>query len=263
MVVFFIEETEKIKLLKKISVNQDKIIINSKIDKINNRIKHKILRILDINSCNNVIISRKLKNNNNFINFLYSNSINIVNGKKIHRGLTEKIIEKVCKNNEILPKESRISFAINYSEENIIKVIENCSKIFKFISIVSNNIDAFKRIKEKLYNENGIIITISNNRKKAFSKTDIIVNVDFPEEMLNKYDIYDNAVVININEPTKIRKKRFSGKIINDYKISLKKNSNIELELKHEKYKKYDIKDLAEVYLIQYPEEICGLELVL
>ena len=59
-----------------------------------------------------------------------------------------------------------------------------------------------------------------------------------------------------MQEPTKICKKRFSGKIINDYKISLKENSNIELELKQEKYKKFDINDLAEVYLMKYPKEI-------
>ena len=259
MVVFFIEETERFKLLKKIVLNQDRIIINRRIDKINNKIKHKILKILDNNSCNNVIISKKLKNNSNFINFLYSNNINIVNGRKLLGVLIEKIIEKGCKDNELIPKESIISFAINYSDANIIKTIENCSKRFKFVNIVSNNMYAFKKIKEKLYNENGIIITVTNNRKKALLKTDIIVNMDFPEEMLNKYAIYDNAVVINIDEPTKIRKKRFSGKIINDCKISFKKKSNIELELKQEKYKKFDIKDLAEVYLIKYPEEICNL----
>ena len=36
MIVFFIKETEKFKLLKKIEVNQDTIFINSRIDKINN-----------------------------------------------------------------------------------------------------------------------------------------------------------------------------------------------------------------------------------
>ena len=255
MIVFFIEETEKFKLLKKIEVNQDIIFINSRIDRINNKVMHKIVHILKNSSCSNVIISKQLKNSSNFINSLYSNNINIVNGRKLFEALIEKIIEKGCKDNGISPKESRISFAINYAEANIIKTIENCSKKFKFVNIISNNISVFKKIKEKLYNENGIIITVTNNRRKALLKTDLIVNVDFPEEMLNKYVIYDNAVIINLEEPTKIRKKRFSGKIINDFEIHFKKDSNIELELNHEKYKKFDIKDLAEVYLMKYPEE--------
>ena len=256
MIVFFIKETEKFKLLKKIEVNQDTIFINSRIDKINNKAMHKIIQVLDNNSCTNVVISKQLKNCKKFIKFLYSNNINIVNGRKLFEFLIEKIIDKVCKDNEVIPKESRIAFAINYCNDNIIKTIENCSKKFKFLSIISNNINFFKNIKERLYNENGIIITVTSNRKRALLKTDIIVNYDFPEEMINKYAVYDNAVIINMQEPTKICKKRFSGKIINDYKISLKENSNIELELKQEKYKKFDINDLAEVYLMKYPEEI-------
>lgn len=256
MIVFFIKETAKFKLLKKIEVNQDTIFINSRIDKINNKAMHKIIQVLDNNSCTNVVISKQLKNCKKFIKFLYSNNINIVNGRKLFEFLIEKIIDKVCKDNEVIPKESRIAFAINYCNDNIIKTIENCSKKFKFLSIISNNINFFKNIKERLYNENGIIITVTSNRKRALLKTNIIVNVDFPEEILNKYAVYDNAVIINMQEPTKICKKRFSGKIINDYKISLKENSNIELELKQEKYKKFDINDLAEVYLMKYPKEI-------
>lgn len=259
MIVFFIEETEKFKLIKKIEINQDIIFINNRIDRINNNFMYKIVRVLENNSCRNVILSKQLKNSNNFINFLYSNNINIVNGRKLFEVLIEKIIEKGCKDNGIIPKESRISFAINYAEANIIKTIENCSKKFKFVNVISNNISVFKKIKEKLYSENGIIITVTNNRRKALLKTDLIVNVDFPEEMLNKYVIYDNAVIINLEEPTKIQKKRFSGKIINDFEIHFKKDSNIELELNHEKYKKFDIKDLAEVYLMKYPEEIQNL----
>ena len=167
MIVFFIEETEKFKLLKKIEVNQDKIFINSKVDRINNKVMHKIIQVLDNNSCTNVVISKQLKNSKNFINFLYSNNINIVSGKKLFEVLIEKIIDKVCKDNEVIPKESRIAFAINYCNDNIIKTIENCSKKFKFLSIISNNINFFKNIKERLYNENGIIITVTNNRKRA------------------------------------------------------------------------------------------------
>ena len=94
MIVFFIEETEKFKLLKKIEVNQDIIFINSRIDRINNKVMHKIVHILKNSSCSNVIISKQLKNSSNFINSLYSNNINIVNGRKLFEALIEKIIEK-------------------------------------------------------------------------------------------------------------------------------------------------------------------------
>ena len=54
----------------------------------------------------------------------------------------------------------------------------------------------------------------------------------------------------------KVKKKRFCGKIINDYKICLKKDSDIYKALKSDVYKNYDIKDLAEVYVIGNPKEL-------
>ena len=79
--------------------------------------------------------------------------------------------------------------------------------------------------------------------------------MDFPDEVLNKYYIYDNAIIINLEEFVNIHKKRFSGKIINDYNILLKENSNIAIELQKVEYKKYDLKDLAELFVIKYPRE--------
>ena len=46
MVVFFIEESNKFKFFKRIEVDEDKIYINKKIDKINKNIVHNILKIL-------------------------------------------------------------------------------------------------------------------------------------------------------------------------------------------------------------------------
>ena len=144
---------------------------------------------------------------------------------------------------------------MNYAENYILNEIENLSRKFKTISIVTNNIQKFEQFKDKLYNEFGIILTLSNNKKKALLKSNIIVNVDFPDEVLNKYYIYDNAMIINLEEYVNIHKKRFSGKIINDYNILLKENSNIAIELQKNKYEKYDLKDLAELFVIKYPEE--------
>ena len=44
----------------------------------------------------------------------------------------------------------------------------------------------------------GIILNLSNNRNKSLIKAEIIINVDFPEEIINKYNIYNNAIVVNI-----------------------------------------------------------------
>lgn len=259
MIVFFIEESDKNKIFKHLEVIEDKIIINKKVEKINKKDINKINIILNNMKCNKVIISKKLKDNDILKKSFYSNNINIVNGKVLYKMLLEKIIEKTCKKNDINPKECKISFTVNYLDSNIKKIINNLSKTFKSISIVTNNINSFKQLKEELYNNEGIIITVTNNKRKALLKSALIVNYDFPEDLINKYSIYDNSIIINTEEPISIHKKRFNGKIINDYNIVLKKNSDIEIKLKKKKYQKFDIKDLTEIFIMQYPEEICNV----
>ena len=69
----------------------------------------------------------------------------------------------------------------------------------KRLTIVSNNINKFRYLEEKLYNEYGIAIELSNNRRKSLLNSNIIINVDFEEEMVNKYNINSKAIIINLN----------------------------------------------------------------
>ena len=65
------------------------------------------------------------------------------------------------------------------------------------------------------------MLNISNNRKKSLLKSQIIINIDFPEELINKYKIFDNAIIININDKINLQSKRFNGINVNYYKINL------------------------------------------
>ena len=47
--------------------------------------------------------------------------------------------------------------------------------------------------------------------KKSLVKTPIILNLDFNMQVLNKYKINENAIIINVEGDMKIRSKRFSG----------------------------------------------------
>ena len=213
-------------------------------------------KILEANNCNYVILSKNLKQNKEFVNYLLSSEINIIQGRKLFKLLVNKIIEAVCLQNNINPKKTAISIATNSNDEWISSIIKLFSKKFKTLNIVTNNINYFKKIENYLFEEDGTIITVTANKKKALANSKIILNIDFPQELINKFTIYENAIIINLEEQIKINKKRFSGKIINDYKISLEKGSNIANCLEDEKYMNFDIRDLAEVYLKNEPEEL-------
>ena len=56
------------------------------------------------------------------------------------------------------------------------------------------------------------------------------MNVDFPSELINQYNIYENAIIINIRGNVKITKKRFNGITINDYDITFEKNKEFDYD---------------------------------
>ena len=176
-------------------------------------------------------------------------------GKKLYKELVIKIIErKLCDYKKNI-EDTYIAVTSNDKAEWIYLLIHNLATKFKNVNIVTNNINYFKYLQEKLYEENGAVIAITNNKKKALQKVDVIFNIDFTEDQLNKYRINDECLIISLDEKVIIHKKRFSGKIISDYEIKLKYDSKIYNDLIQPKYKKYDLKDLSFCYLINNPEE--------
>ena len=89
------------------------------------------------------------------------------------------------------------------------------------MNIVTNNIEKFKKLEDKIM-ENGIMITIGNNKKKSLMKSKIILNIDFPNELINKYMIKEDAIIINVPGKVKINRKRFNGLIVNNYEIDFR-----------------------------------------
>lgn len=70
-----------------------------------------------------------------------------------------------------------------------------------------------------MYDEHGIVLNISNNKKSSLLKSQIIINLDFPQELINQYNIYNDAIIINILEKIYIHKKKFNGVNVNYFKI--------------------------------------------
>ena len=53
-------------------------------------------------------------------------------------------------------------------------------------------------------------------------KSQIILNIDFPKELINKYNINDDAIIVNVKGKIKINKKRYNGLNINNYEIDFR-----------------------------------------
>ncbi len=98
-------------------------------------------------------------------------------------------------------------------------IIIEIAKNIKRLNIVTNHISKCQKIEEYLYDEFGIMLNISNNKRRSLLKSEIIINFDFPEELINKYRIYDKSILLNINEKINVQSRRFNGININYYKI--------------------------------------------
>ena len=197
--------------------NNIQIPFNSKTKLTYKKVK-KIIKYLKKNNIKQVVLSKFLDKSTILKNDMLKNKINIIDGKILYKYLLGEIIEFIC--NETNLNKDKLEMAIlidNIKNINKQELIDLSSKI-KRINIISNNIDQFKKLEDFLYSEYGFVINISNN-KKAIINSKIIINLDFNENMINKYRIPANSIIIDINNNIKIRKKSFNGIIINDYNI--------------------------------------------
>ena len=263
MRTFFIEESVKerriLSAFRKINQIDNTIILCKKIEKLilKNKIViiSKIKKILDRENVRQVVIERKLKEDEQFVKLLYSNNINICSQKWVLKKCLDKIIDIVIHENKVKKEESEISICVNEVDSLLEEYIYKFAKEFKRINIITNHIRKFKRIEEKLYNEDGILINTTNNRRKSLLKAKLIINVDFPKEIINEFAIYDESVIINLDEPLKIRKRRFNGKIIEEVNIDLEKENKVFKIIEENGLQNYDERDICQAFEI-IPDKI-------
>lgn len=188
----------------------------------------KIVNKLEKYNINTAILSDKLYNIEILKNNLYAKNINILDGRYLLKLLTEEVIKYICKRTKTSIEKIELSILTNDANKLNKQIIEALSEKVKILNIITNHIDEFKNLEEYMYNEKGIIIKLSNNYKTALKKTNIIINMDFPEEEINKYIIHNECVIININGEIKIKTKKFNGINVNDYNIIIPDKYKIE-----------------------------------
>ena len=250
--MYYIQESDKPVLIAKIfnliELVDDKIILPvCNKEKIDNKkgiiLVKKVKKILEKTNCRTIILSKYLKKQENFVDLINMYKINVIDGRWLFLVLLDKILDYIVAKRKLEKKQINVSIMVKQNTcDYVIENIKKISKIYKSINIVTSNIEKFKKLEEEIFEENGVIITISNNKRKSLKRANIIINIDFSEEELNKYNIPDEAIIVNIDGNIEINKKRFNGLNINDYEISFEKFD----EFDYEKDKLYWKKDLYE-----------------
>ncbi|MCL2383956.1 MAG: hypothetical protein FWC79_07595 [Oscillospiraceae bacterium] len=216
--------------------------INEKIkvsDKKIGKVAKKLVRTLTHNNVSAIVLSECLKEIEILVNKLHEANINILDGRLLFNYLIYDVIQYVAKRQKTPIETLEISVLTDENDdlgiENMVLLAQNA----KGLNIITNNIQKFKKLEAYLYEEKGILIKLSNNKRKALLRSDIIINTGFEEEGINKYTLPDKCVVINTNSAISIKSKRFNGININNYRIKIpseyeldKFNDNIIYEAK-------------------------------
>lgn len=241
---YYIEKMDKHKIFgKKVEIQNDEIKVYYKIEKEKNlnKIIKKFLKL----EINNVILDKTLWKSEKLINLLYANNINLIDGKWLKKYMTIDILNFVITQKNIRKEETEIAITVNEITELSIEIIKILSKQYKKLVVITNHIEKLRKIEKEIFEKEGILIVVTNNKNKSLLKSQIIINIDFNKELINQYQIYDEAIIINIEEKIKIDSIRFNGIIINDFDVETGRIETIW----RTNYEKYRVNDLLEANL--------------
>lgn len=189
-----------------------------------------LVNILYDRNCDTIVLSNSLKNINGVKECINKENIKILDGTFLKENLLLEIVIYVANSMNIFAKDVDVTILANDNKFDYMKNIINIAENIKNIKIVTNNVERFKNVEQKIQEILGILIRITNNKRKGLANSQIIINLDFPEELINKYAINPEAIIVNIGQNVKIKSKKFKGINANNIKISMKTNYNTEFE---------------------------------
>jgi len=131
-----------------------------------------------------------------------------------------EILKYIFNINKINTELENVHIFVNQYSKNNIKIIENMCKKFKTVNIITENLKYYKRLESKLYNE-GILVTVSNNKRKSARCAKYVINVDFEKEIIEQYNVNMNSVIINLTNEKVLFEKFFRGVLVNNFEIVL------------------------------------------
>ena len=123
MRTYYLGKMDKPKFsIRKYKIEQDNFRVYADLNKEKN--VSKMIKALIKNDIKNVVLSKELTENKNFINALNANNIKIFNGRWLEKYLTFEILEYVINQKEIKKEETEIAITTNEITDLTIETIK-------------------------------------------------------------------------------------------------------------------------------------------
>lgn len=200
---------------------EDKILIT--LPNLENKTLNRLSKYIKKNCICTVCISDYLINNPTFTEYIKNENLKIFDGKWLFKILAIKSCEYIVENKKEIMEYQEISILSNKINDLVVYTIRNLAEKVKIINVLTNDSYKFRKLEKELYEKNGIIINFNNNYKKSLIKSDIILNFDFLENDINKYNLPKKASIINFTDDISIMSKSFEGINANFFEISMPK----------------------------------------
>lgn len=185
------------------------------------KIRQNLENLLVKDMVKTVALSSYVSKINTLKNDLYRQNKTVLDGRTLFSSMILETLEYIAeKQNTIIEKEDvyvLVNDASSFHLDNLKLLAQKVRNLY----IITNHIEKFQSLEEYLYHNMGIIINIANNKKKSLRKAKWIVNFDFPEELLEKYNLCKTAILMNIEEKIEMKHKIFNGALVNMLEIKL------------------------------------------
>lgn len=247
MIVGYIKEKNKslkfLDRLKSIEItnyNNNYIIsIYKNLNKENNKNMSKIIKIiiklLKTYQIDTIVFSNEVTKEfkEEFSKNLIINKFNIttLKGKRIMKYMDLEILNYIFEKQNIEKKNEEIyiliqqnkNYNINYKSflNELKEYIKKYIYKFKIVNLISNDIRELKNIQDEIMEKENILISVSNNKRKALKRAKYILNINLNECELQKYTINRNAIIINLEQYIIFNKTSFNGININNIELDI------------------------------------------
>lgn len=247
MIVGYIKEKNKslkfLDRLKSIEItnyNNNYIIsIYKNLNKENNKnmskIIKRIIKLLKTYQIDTIVFSNEVTKEfkEEFSKNLIINKFNIttLKGKRIMKYMDLEILNYIFEKQNIEKKNEEIyiliqqnkNYNINYKSflNELKEYIKKYIYKFKIVNLISNDIRELKNIQDEIMEKENILISVSNNKRKALKRAKYILNINLNECELQKYTINRNAIIINLEQYIIFNKTSFNGININNIELDI------------------------------------------
>ena len=194
--IFVVYDIEKTKFQKRIAryikkLNIDTLVFSKELD---GEYKEKICKIL-------------------------SQDVNVLNGKQLMDFMKFQIVKYVLNKQNKDTKEENIYIILKKDSKINLNFLQEFIENFKMTNVVTNDIERLKNIQENLLENDGVLISISNNKRKALKRAKYVLNINLNKDELSKYNMNRDAIIINVQEFVKYDNPNFDGININYFEI--------------------------------------------